>query len=88
MTTIEALRAAATQINRLMDSGVISAGHITITPIAARLTLFLQHMDHMLHVEHEILWDHLEASRGCPGQLLEDRVLQLVGQLCGEPGEG
>ena len=88
MTTIEALRTAATQINRLVDNDVISAGHITITPIAARLTLFLQHMDHMLHVENEILWDQLEAYRGCPRQLLEDRVLELVGQLCGEPGEG
>ena len=81
MTTIEVLRAAAAQINRLVDNGVISAGHITVTPTAARLTLFLQHMDHMLHVEHEIHWDQLE---GCLGQLLEDRVLELVGQLCGD----
>lgn len=85
MNTTEALKAASVRIESMIETGRASAGHVTITPRAVRLTLFQAMEDGaMMHVQYDLLWEELEQFTGGPEQLLSLSLTALLNKLCGE----
>lgn len=67
----------------------IAAGHVTVTPSAARFTLYRRVDDeHMMHVQYDLPWAELDSFVAGPDALCELVLESLLSRLDGDdPGD-
>ena len=74
----------------MVENDTICAGHITVLPNTARITLYraLDDEGHLMHVQYELSWEDLEQVIIGPEALCETTLKKMVEKLNGDPCTG